>query len=281
MGGKFCRSNETFALPEDESFYGFGERFTKLNKLGLRVNGWLVNPWGAGHRRHPQGDPLPHEHGRLRHFRQHDLSQSMGYGQPFGVSSYTFLIDDPRLDFFIIYGPSLKEVLARYEEVTGWPAFPPKESFGVWFTDRPSRQGDEPRWRWRRSSGSWISPWITSRPWSAYKRAQSSRTSWPIARQMSAELGKMGIKIGLRVDPFLRMESEMAQEAKARGYVADPKGRFALRRDSRAGRPARPHPNKIENSLEAVERDDAWRAIATTKQTAVPACFRTSPIPPR
>ncbi|MGD0966419.1 MAG: hypothetical protein ABSA57_21325 [Candidatus Acidiferrales bacterium] len=47
VGGKFHRSNETFALAQDENFYGFGERFTKLNALGLRVNGWVVNPWGA------------------------------------------------------------------------------------------------------------------------------------------------------------------------------------------------------------------------------------------
>src|ERR1700690_4330586 len=39
VGGKFYRSNETFALSQDENFYGFGERFTKFNKLGLRVNG--------------------------------------------------------------------------------------------------------------------------------------------------------------------------------------------------------------------------------------------------
>ena len=82
------------------------------------------------------------------------------------VVSFTFLVDDPRLDFFILYGPSLKEVLARYEEVTGWPAFPPKESFGVWFTviGRRDRVTEAP-WRWRRSSGNWISPWITLRPW--------------------------------------------------------------------------------------------------------------------
>jgi hypothetical protein len=58
------------------------------------------------------------------------------------VVSYTFLIDDPRLDFFIIYGPSLKQVLARYGEITGWPAFPPRKSFGPWFI--MSGRGDTP-----------------------------------------------------------------------------------------------------------------------------------------
>ncbi|GAJ12243.1 unnamed protein product, partial [marine sediment metagenome] len=31
--GKFCRSNETFSLLQEEAFYGFGEKFTRLNKL--------------------------------------------------------------------------------------------------------------------------------------------------------------------------------------------------------------------------------------------------------
>src|ERR1700690_3568617 len=48
VGEKFLRCNETFALAQDENFYGLGERFTKLNKLGLRVNGWMSNAWGAG-----------------------------------------------------------------------------------------------------------------------------------------------------------------------------------------------------------------------------------------
>ncbi len=80
--GKFHRSNETLALPEEESFYGLGERFTKLNKVGLRVNGWLVNAWGAGTDDTHKAIPFADEHRRLRHFCEHDVSQSLGHGQP-------------------------------------------------------------------------------------------------------------------------------------------------------------------------------------------------------
>jgi len=47
-GEKFCRSNETFSLYPGENFYGFGEKFTRLNKLGQRIRGWNTNPFGAG-----------------------------------------------------------------------------------------------------------------------------------------------------------------------------------------------------------------------------------------
>ena len=122
--GKFFRSNETFVLAQDENFYGFGERFTKLNKLGLRVNGWVVNPWGAGTDDTHKPIPFMMSTGGYGIFANTTFRTRCDMGSR-SVVSYTFLIDDPRLDFFIIYGPTMKQVLARYEEITGWPAFPP------------------------------------------------------------------------------------------------------------------------------------------------------------
>jgi len=255
-GGKFCRSNETFALPEDKSFYGLGERFTKLNKLGLRVNGWLVNPWGSGTDDSHKTIPFLMSTGGYGIFVNTTFRNRWDIGSR-SVVSFTFLVDDPRLDFFIFYGPSLKEVLARYEEVTGWPAFPPKESFGVWFTIGRRDHGD-------------LSPVALAKKFrelnlpmdyftsvvSIQAERNSQQDELAYARQMSAELGKMGIKIGLRVDPFLRAESELAREAKAQGFVV-------LRKDGSIYEDIlvnEGHKNVLENSLDAIERDDAWRS---------------------
>jgi len=141
VGGEFRRCNETLALPEDESFYGLGERFTKLNKVGLRVNGWLANAWGAGTDDTHKSIPFIMSTGGYGIFANTTFRNRWDMGSR-SVVSYTFLIDDPRLDFFIIYGPSLKQVLARYGEITGWPAFPPRKSFGPWFI--MSGRGDTP-----------------------------------------------------------------------------------------------------------------------------------------
>jgi alpha-D-xyloside xylohydrolase len=257
-GGEFHRSNETFALSEDESFYGLGERFTKLNKLGLRVNGWQVNPWGAGTDDTHKPIPFVMSTGGCGIFANTTFRTRWDMGNR-SVVSYTLLVDDPRLDFFILYGPSLKEVLARYEEVTGWPAFPPKESLGVWFTVNGRAKGDE-------------APMVLAKkfrdmdlPMDYFTSLVSIQTvneqeELAIARQMSAELGKMGIKIGLRVDPFLRMQAEIAQEAKDRGYVLTQKDGSPYD-EPLVVRPntGSPTPNKIEHTLDGVERDDDWR----------------------
>jgi alpha-D-xyloside xylohydrolase len=256
-GGKFHRSNETFALPEDESFYGLGERFTKLNKLGLRVNGWQVNPWGAGTDDTHKPIPFVMSTGGYGIFVNTTFRNRWDMGSR-SVVSYSFLIDDPRLDFFILYGPSLKEVLARFEEISGWPAFPPKESFGIWFTIGGRTTGE-------------AAPLALAKkfreiglPMDYFTSVVSIQTTnqqeeLAIARQMSTELGKLGIKIGLRVDPFLRMQSEIAQEAKAKGYVLTRKDGSPYD-EPLVSTPTPPARQKIERSLEAVERDDAWRA---------------------
>ena len=163
LGGKVHRSNETFALAQDENFYGLGERFTKLNKLGLRVNGWQANGWGAGTDDMLQGNSLRHEHRRLRNFRQHDIPHSMGHGQPLrGL----LLISDRRpatgLSSSFTDRASSKCWLATSKSPAGRHSLPKNPSaFGLRCPAAPRETAA--RWPWRRSSGTWTCPWIISR----------------------------------------------------------------------------------------------------------------------
>ncbi|MHC4191641.1 MAG: glycoside hydrolase family 31 protein [Planctomycetota bacterium] len=43
---------------------------------------------------------------------------------------YTIHYDDPRLDFYVIVGPSFRDILSRYTELTGRPPLPPKWLMG-------------------------------------------------------------------------------------------------------------------------------------------------------
>jgi alpha-D-xyloside xylohydrolase len=255
VAGKPCRSNETFALPEDESFYGLGERFTKLNKVGLRVDGWLVNPWGSGTDESHKTIPFVMSTGGYGIFVNTTFRNRWDMGSR-SVVSYSFLIDDPRLDFFIIYGPTLKQVLARYEEITGWPAFPPKESFGVWFTaGNGNRDKTDPveiarKFRTMDLPVDYFTSVVSI-------QADNMPAVLAYTREISAALRKVGIKIGMRVDPFLRPNTDIEREARAGGYLV-------VRKDGSVYedilQPSLNHVNKIEESLVAVERDDAWRS---------------------
>ncbi len=259
VGGKFYRSNETFALAQDESFYGFGERFTRFNKLGLRVNGWVVNPWGAGTDDTHKPIPFFMSTGGYGIFANTTFRTRCDMGSR-SVVSYTVLIDDPRLDYFIIYGPTLKQVLARYEEITGWPAFPPKESFGVWFQINGHIKGDEGPVgiaKKYRELGLPMDYFTSVIP----MESTDQQEGLAIIRQLAPELGKLGIKMGIHVAPFLKLDSEAGREVIAGGYGLMQKDGSPYEAILVRGNisPTTHVPIKVEETLEAVERDDAWR----------------------
>ena len=73
---------------------------------------------------------------------------------------------------------------------------------------------------------------------------------------MSAQLGQLGVKVGIHRSPFLRLDSDMAKEARARGYLVTREDGSPYEHILQGGHAG----NQNEDSLDAVERDDAWRA---------------------
>ena len=127
------QATETFALHPKEGIYGFGEKFTRLNKVGQRMVCWNCNPFGVGTEESYKNIPF------FVSSRGYGIFLNTTYPSIFEIGSrslmtYTLWVGEPRLDLFIIYGPKLKDVLKRYAEITGFPSLPPLESFGIWYT---------------------------------------------------------------------------------------------------------------------------------------------------
>ncbi len=253
VAGKCNRTNETFNLPEDENIYGFGERFSRLNKVGLRVNGWLVDALGDGTNEVYKEIPFFMSTGGYGIFANTTFRSRWDMGN-LSMFSYSFLIDDPRLDYFVIYGPTLKQVLARYEEITGWPAFPPKKSFGVWFKTHGSDTGDTgpmalaKKFRELHLPVDFFTHVVSVRP-------ASMAAELALARKLSAELAKLGIVIGMYASPRMEPDWEIAKEALARGFVLTQSDGTPYMSNMGGG----PGSNKVEESIAAIERDEAWR----------------------
>jgi len=267
--GKFCRSNETFDLFPGEAFYGFGEKFTRFNKLGLRIKGWNTNPYGAGTGEAYKNIPF------FMSTRGYGIFVNTTYRVTYDMGSrslmtFPVMVDDPRLDIFIIYGPRLKDILARYEEITGWASLPPKKSFGIFCN--PGVSGT--------TSGTPGVPGPTSLDETIAIAKKFRELDIPIdhfidiiqmvqkpgdptkkqlawAKNVSEELAKLDIKTSLYVAPLLNVGSEMEKEAREKGY--------ALTRED--GSPYEVHlgmkvtgeRGETEYSLAMIERDDAWR----------------------
>ncbi len=259
--GKFCRSNETFSLEPGEAFYGFGEQFNVFNKLGQKIIGWNKNPYGAGNEEAYKNIPFfmsPRGYGIFVN-STYKVTYEMGSRS---LMTFTITIDDPRLDYFIIYGPMLKDVLARYEEITGWPSLPPKESFGIEFNPlaRPAtRDGVMAVARKFRE----LDIPVDRCAFIVYMLTSMARKDITTAEQLewtksiSEELAKLGIKTGLYVHPLLNLGSDLEKEAREKKYVLTKKdgSPYVVNLGARISG----EKGAVEYSLDTIERGDAWR----------------------
>ena len=121
---------ESFDLDPHEAIYGFGERFTRLNKVGQTIDILTEETYGTMSPRTYK--PIPF------------FVSTKGYGVFFNHSSpmtcwvgslssgdIQIAIEDNFLDYFVILG-NIKEILSQYTDITGKGVVPPKWSFGYW-----------------------------------------------------------------------------------------------------------------------------------------------------
>jgi alpha-D-xyloside xylohydrolase len=214
-------------LAPDELIYGFGEKFGPLDKRGSAVRSLNrgVGTWTEG------------EHKNVPFFmssRGYGLFINTSYPALYDVgrssnAALAFAIAHEELDVYFIHGPSYKQMLARYTEITGRPQLPPEWSFGVWMSSfayltRSDAEGAAVRlrqdrlpcdvlkidtgWFHREGRGS---PCDFDMQWNT--------ETWPQPDEFLARMRDMGFKVALFVDPHVLAESPMAQEARELGYL--------------------------------------------------------------
>lgn len=127
--------------PDKDHFYGFGEQTGKVDKKGRRMR---MDPKDAiGY--DPENSTSLYKHIPFYIRVNEDNKQAIGlfyhnsYDAVFDmgceVSGYWprysyYMTDGGDIDLFLINGPQVKDVIARYTELTGKQAFPPKQSLG-------------------------------------------------------------------------------------------------------------------------------------------------------
>lgn len=120
-----------FNLDDDDHFFGFGEKFGKLDKRGTQVE--CIN--------RDAGD----SYGDSTYINIPFFMNPKGYGIFFHTTWrteyhlgdispqwFSMAADGGVLDYFFIYGPSLKQILRQYVDLTGHMELPPKWALGLW-----------------------------------------------------------------------------------------------------------------------------------------------------
>lgn len=133
--------HEQLALAPGECVYGLGERFTPFVKNGQTVDIWNRDG-GTGSEQAYKSIPFYITNRGYGVFVNHPGEVSFEVASE-KVSQVQFSVADEELEYFVIYGPSPKEILAKYTALTGRPALPPAWSFGLWLSTSFTTNYDE------------------------------------------------------------------------------------------------------------------------------------------
>ena len=124
-----------------ELIYGLGERFGPLVKNGQSVDIWNRDG-GTSTEQAYKNIPFYLSSRGYGVFVNHPECVSFEIGSEM-VSKASFTVPGERLDFFLIDGPTMKDVLVRYTDITGRPSLPAPWTFGLWLSTSFTTDYDE------------------------------------------------------------------------------------------------------------------------------------------
>jgi alpha-D-xyloside xylohydrolase len=216
----------------DEHFYGFGEKFGPLDKLGQEVLLWHTDALSVSSARSYKNVPF--------------FISSAGYGVYLNTSAkcrflmgsyhykaYQMICHEAEADIFFIYGPTIKEVLPRYTDITGKSPMLPEWSFGTWISKNTYRTQEELLSVARTVREKRIPCDVVHLDVGWFEREwmcdyEFSRERFPDPKGMTDELHRLGFRLSLWQLPYFKQENKLYPELKEKGYLARrPDGRVS------------------------------------------------------
>ncbi|MBI9045946.1 MAG: alpha-xylosidase [Anaerolineaceae bacterium] len=215
---------DQLSLSVGECVYGLGERFAAFVKNGQKVNIWNEDG-GTGSEQAYKNIPFYLTNRGYGVFVNHSEKVSFEVASE-KVERVQFSVLGEEMEYFLIYGPTPKEILDRYTALTGRPALPPAWSFGLWlstsFTTDYNQESvikmvDDMTERdiplhvfhfdcfWMREYR-----WINFQ-WDERRFAEPAK--------MLAALKSRGLHISLWLNPYVAQQSNLFDEGMQNGYL--------------------------------------------------------------
>ncbi len=216
--------HDQLELQVGDLVYGLGERFTAFVKNGQSVETWNKDG-GAGSEQAYKSVPFYITNRGYGVFVNHPGCVSFEVATE-KVSRVQFSVPGESLEYYVIYGPTPKEILARLCNLTGMPALPPAWSFGLWLTTSFTTSYDE------QTVTSFIQGmadrdlplhvfhfdcfWMREFHWCDF---EWDPRVFPDPAAMLVRLNERGLKICVWINPYIAQTSRLFEEAKNRGYL--------------------------------------------------------------
>ena len=215
---------EELGLSVGELIYGLGERFTPFIKNGQTIETWNEDG-GTSTEQSYKSIPFYISNRGYGVFVNHPERVSFEVGSE-KVTKVQFSVPGEGLEYYLIAGDNMKEVLENYTTLTGKPALPPAWSFGLWLTTSFTTNYDE------ETVMSFVDGmakreiplrvfhfdcfWMKGFNWCDF--------SWddevfPDPVNMLKRMKEKGLKICVWINPYIAQASSLFDEAVSKGYL--------------------------------------------------------------
>ncbi|HWD39374.1 MAG TPA: alpha-xylosidase [Fimbriimonas sp.] len=224
VDGKGPFVSDQLSLGVGENVYGLGERFTAFIKNGQVVDIWNKDG-GTDSEQAYKNIPFYLTNRGYGVFVNHSGQVSYEIATE-KVSRVQFSAPGESLEYFVIYGPTPKEVLQKYTALTGRPALPPAWSFGLWLTTSFTTNYDE------ETVTSFIQGmadrdlplhvfhfdcfWMKGFHWTDL---EWDPEVFPDPKAMLARLKERGLHICAWINPYIAQASKLFREGVDKGYL--------------------------------------------------------------
>ena len=220
--GNFMR--EQLSLSVGELIYGLGERFTPFVKNGQTIDIWNEDG-GTSTEQSYKNIPFYVTNKGYGVFVNQPECVSFEVGSE-KVTKVQFSVPGESLDYYVINGPSIKEVLQKYTDLTGKPALPPAWTFGLWLTTSFTTNYDE------ETVTNFVDGmakrdlplhvfhfdcfWMKDFNWCNF---EWDKRVFPDPEGMLKRLKEKGLKICVWINSYIAQESKLFDEAMELGYL--------------------------------------------------------------
>ncbi len=214
---------QQLGIDVNEHVYGLGERFGALVRNGQSVDIWNEDGGTSTDQSYKNIPFYLTDKGYGVFVNSSDkVSFEVGTEQ---VTKVEFSVKGESLDYFVINGPTMKDVLRRYTDITGKPALPAPWTYGLWLSTSFTTNYDEDTvmrfvdGMLERGIGLRVFHfdcfWMKDFHWSDF--LWDTRV-FPDPEGMLGRIKAKGLNICVWINPYIAQESALFSEGKAKGY---------------------------------------------------------------
>ncbi len=215
---------EQLDLAVGECVYGLGERFSAFVKNGQSVDIWNEDG-GTSSEQSYKNIPFYVTNKGYGIYVNHPEKVSFEVASE-AVSRVQFSVPGEKLEYFVVGGNGLKEVISNYTALTGRPSLPPAWSFGLWLTTSFTTNYDEA------TVSSFVDGmaerdiplrvfhfdcfWMKEYEWCNF---EWDNEVFPDPVNMIKRLKQKGLKICVWINSYISQKSKLFDEAAEKGYL--------------------------------------------------------------